>query len=114
MGQSTGMAWAEAIDRNVVLRVERTVAAIRDRIRCATDDEVATHARGDLHRLTGAVDGVLRLHAPTEGGCCRGCSPYRRRRYRRLRRRGPGGGRRWPCATLRTVTRAIDSTVDIQ
>lgn len=108
MGLSTplvaGMTWAQAVDRNALLRAERTLAEIRVRLKFATDEELAAHSREDVRRLSGAVDGVIALHARASDGTCRSCSDGRLPRLLHPLR----PGRRWPCLTLRVITRAIE------
>ncbi|HEX5494077.1 MAG TPA: hypothetical protein VFX70_05815 [Mycobacteriales bacterium] len=88
--------WTAAVCRNDVLRAERTLAEIRTRLAVpvTAGAEFARYSGVDVHRLVGAVDGVLALHRPADRGDCRICA--RRRRF-------PG----WPCATVRTVARSL-------
>ena len=88
------------MNRNEMLRAERTLAEIRLRLRFADDAEIAAHSRVDVHLLVGAVDGVLTLHRPAGRGGCRACA---------RRGRSAGRSRGWPCATVRTVSRALDA-----
>ena len=104
MGQSTMRTWMQAVNRNEMLKAERTLAQIRLRLRFADDAEIAAHSQVDVPLLVGAVDGVLALHRPAGRGGCRGCSRRRRSRdWHRARYRG------WPCATVRAVNRALNA-----
>lgn len=96
MGRSIRVTWAEAIDRNVLLRAQHTLADIRTRVVSGEDGEAAVRARAGGRTLSDATDAVVRLHSRDADGSCRGCS----RRWHR---------RRWPCPTLRALSRAVDT-----
>lgn len=102
MNQSRASTWSEAIYRNELLRTSRTLAEIW--LRLASGRDLLAHARLDLGRLAGALDGVLALHAPDAGAgipTCPTCPPGPTRAARR-RQRG------WPCPTIRAVCAALD------
>lgn len=89
------MTWGESADRNVLLRAQGILAGIRTRIMVSDEAGGVEPARTDLRTLSAATNAVVRLHARDADGSCRGCS----RRWRR---------QRWPCPTVRTLSRAVD------
>lgn len=104
MSESRPPTWAEAIYRNEMLRALGTLAEIWIRLASPDGRDLAAHARLDLGRLAGAVDGVLALHAPDAGAGVPTCPTCPAGPGRPARRRQRG----WPCPTVRAVCAALD------
>ncbi|HEX5403507.1 MAG TPA: hypothetical protein VFX16_14525 [Pseudonocardiaceae bacterium] len=89
------ITWAESVDRNVLLRAQRILADIRIRMTVSEEVDIVEPTRTDLRTLSAVADAVVRLHSRDTDGSCRRCSRCWHRR-------------RWPCSTIRTLSRAVD------